>query len=243
MGLLALVAGEDVKLADEPSRWRFASGVVRNRAVSVVDPESRHVHKTAHGYRDGFKSHISVKPDTGLVVAADLTAGTSGDADAVTDPLAGEPVEVPVYADSVSGTGQLCCDLHEAVMTAVIKPSPRVAAEGGYSIDDFDIGCCVSPDSDEFFGTVTCPEGTAVNITPKSHACSGASCRRCPQRSPCATAKAASTVTPRPHQDCLATTRAEGRTPQFVHDYRRWRPVAKRAIAWIVCRNRKRPHI
>jgi hypothetical protein len=30
--------------------------------ISTVDPESRHVHKTRHAYRDGYKAHIAAEP-------------------------------------------------------------------------------------------------------------------------------------------------------------------------------------
>ena len=41
--------------------------------ISVVDPEARHAHKTVHRRQDGFKAHLAVEPDTGLVTACQLT--------------------------------------------------------------------------------------------------------------------------------------------------------------------------
>ena len=82
VGLLALVAGQDVEPAGEPGRWRIARGTAKGRVISVVDPQSRHTHKTAHSYRDGYKAHIAAEPHTGLITAADLTAGDVSDADA-----------------------------------------------------------------------------------------------------------------------------------------------------------------
>ncbi len=75
LGLLALVAGQDTEPGDAPGRWRVARRVASGRVVSVLDPESRHAHKSAHGYRDGYKAHVCAEPDTGLVAAVDLTAG------------------------------------------------------------------------------------------------------------------------------------------------------------------------
>jgi len=49
----------------------------------VADPDARHAHKTVHRRQDGFKAHIAIEPDTGLVTDCQLTkaAGpTSGDA-------------------------------------------------------------------------------------------------------------------------------------------------------------------
>ena len=75
VGLLALVAGQDVEPGDQDGTWRIAQATRPDRIVSVHDPESRHVHKTTSNYRDGFKAHIGIEPDTGLITACDLTAG------------------------------------------------------------------------------------------------------------------------------------------------------------------------
>jgi hypothetical protein len=82
VGLLALVAGQDVEPGDSDGTWRIAQVTRPDRMVSVHDPESRHVHKTTSNYRDGFKAHIRIEPDTGLITACDLTAGNVGDAQA-----------------------------------------------------------------------------------------------------------------------------------------------------------------
>jgi transposase len=75
IALLALVAGQDVEPTERPGRWRIAEKTAPDRIVSVVDPESRHTHKTQHSYRDGYKAHVSAEPETGLLTAVDLTAG------------------------------------------------------------------------------------------------------------------------------------------------------------------------
>ncbi|MGH9019800.1 MAG: transposase, partial [Acidimicrobiales bacterium] len=72
VALLALVAGQDVELDDE-GRWRIVRGVAKDRVISVVDPEARHMHKSRSEYRDGYKAHLAVEPETGLVTAAKLT--------------------------------------------------------------------------------------------------------------------------------------------------------------------------
>lgn len=38
--------------------------------------------ETNHNYRDGFKAHIGIEPDTRLITAYELTAGNIGDAQA-----------------------------------------------------------------------------------------------------------------------------------------------------------------
>ncbi len=80
VGLLALVAGQDVELVDpdldDPQgtpRWRIAQRVAQDRVISTVDPEARHAHKTVHRRQDGFKAHLAVEPDTGLIIACART--------------------------------------------------------------------------------------------------------------------------------------------------------------------------
>ena len=59
LALLALVAGQDVE-QDQDGRWRIAHKVAKDRVISVVDTESRHMHKSRSEYRDGYKAHLGV---------------------------------------------------------------------------------------------------------------------------------------------------------------------------------------
>ena len=234
LGLLALVAGQDTEPAGAPGRWRIARRVAKDRVVSVVDPESRHAHKSAHSYRDGYKAHICAEPDTGLITAVDLTAGNAADA-AAAALLQDEPAGTVVLADSAYGTGALRAELKDRDMDAVIKPPPlRTAVAGGYSIDDFDI--------DTAAGTATCPAGVTVDITPKGTARFGANCRNCGVRSRCTTAKAGRTIKLHPHHDLLAAARAQARTREFRDAYTKHRPLAERSIAWLVRNHRRCPY-
>ena len=235
LGLLALVAGQDTEPAGAPGRWRIARRVASDRVVSVVDPESRHAHKSAHSYRDGYKAHVCAEPDTGLVTAVGLTAGNTADAEAAPGLLKDEPAGTVVFADSAYGTGALRAELEDRGMEAVIKPPPlRTAVAGGYSIDDFDI--------DTQARTVTCPAGVTVAIGPKGQARFGARCRGCPVRGRCTTAKAGRTIRLHPHHDLLAAARAQARTRGFHDAYTKHRPMAERTIAWLVRNNRRCPY-
>lgn len=113
VGLLALVAGQDVEPGDHEGTWRIARRTAPNRIVSVHDPESRHVHKTVHNYRDGFKAHLAAEPETGLVTAYGLTAGNVGDAQAAPALIANEPEGVAVLGDSAYGSGEFRAHLQE----------------------------------------------------------------------------------------------------------------------------------
>ncbi|MCA1683780.1 MAG: transposase, partial [Actinobacteria bacterium] len=96
VGLLALVAGQDVEPGETPGSWRIAQRTAPDRVVSTVDPQSRHVHKSVRSYRDGFKAHVAVEPDTGLITAAAVTAGNAPDGPTGVTLLADEPEPVDV---------------------------------------------------------------------------------------------------------------------------------------------------
>jgi IS5 family transposase len=227
VALLALVAGQDVEPGDRPGRWRIAQRTAPDRVISTVDPETRHVHKARHAYRDGYKAHVAVEPDTGLVTGCELTAGNTSDAEAAPGLLADEPAGTEVLGDSAYGTGELRHHLADRDMTAVIKPPPlRPAVAGGYTLDDFAI--------DETAGTVTCPAGIAVQITARRRASFGRHCHACPLRVRCTTADRGRVIVLHPHHALLAAARAFATTDAFDHTYPRHRPMVERSIAWLV---------
>jgi hypothetical protein len=53
VGLLGLVAGQDVEPGEEEGTWRIFDGTAQDRVISTVDPEARHMHKSRSSYRDG----------------------------------------------------------------------------------------------------------------------------------------------------------------------------------------------
>ncbi len=58
VGLLALVAGQDVEPAQDSDgsdgRWRIARRTAPDRVVSVADPDARHIHMNRTRHQDGF---------------------------------------------------------------------------------------------------------------------------------------------------------------------------------------------
>jgi hypothetical protein len=87
LGLLALVAGQDVEPAQDSDgtdgRWRIARKVAPDRVISTVDREARHTRKSKSKRRDGFRGHVAAEPDTGLITDCEMTmAAGEGSADA-----------------------------------------------------------------------------------------------------------------------------------------------------------------
>jgi transposase len=247
LGLLALVAGQDVEPAEgsdgTDGRWQIARKVAPDRVISTVDPQARHTRKSKSVRRDGFRAHVAAEPGTGLITGCALTIAAgdgSGDAEngvklAAADRFAcrgggEEPAGgqgdggLEVYGDSHYGTGQARADYQAAGHGTVIKPIPlRTAVPGGFTLDDFGL--------DEQQGTVTCPAGHTRPITAKRHVTFGAVCADCPLRARCTTAKDGRCLEIHPHEGLLRAARAQARTPQFKQAYPT-RAVIERVIAW-----------
>jgi len=248
LGLLALVAGQDVEPAEgsdgTDGRWRIARKVAGDRVISTVDTQARHTRKSKSARRDGFRAHVAAEPGTGLITECELTmAAGQGSSDAengvtmaARDRFGGrgdgeqaagggpETAGLEIYGDSHYGTGQARADYREAGHDTVIKPVPlRPAVPGGFTLDDFAIS--------EEDGTVTCPAGHTRTISAKRYATFGAVCAGCPLRGRCTTAKDGRCLDIHPHEHLLRAARAQARTPAFRQAYPT-RAVIERIIAW-----------
>lgn len=235
VALLALVAGQDVEEGDDEGSWRIARRTARDRVISTVDPESRHVHKNRRSYRDGFKSHVSVEPTSGLIAATKLTPGNAPDGPIGIELLADEDGPVEVLADSAYSSADTLIALADAGHTPTIKPWPTrrlTAHPDAFTITDFDI------DTDG--GTVTCPAGQTVPITPAGAARFTSRCTECPLRDRCTTAKRGKILKIHPHHDVHAANRAAAADPDWQNRYRQHRPMVERTIAWLVRRGHRR---
>ncbi|MEU0836912.1 transposase, partial [Streptomyces sp. NPDC005969] len=165
VGILALVAGQDVEPAEDSDgrdgRWRITQGTARNRMVSTVDPESRHVHKTRSHQQDGFKAHLAMQPETGLYTAVALRPGAGPEhheAMVGIELLTGEDEPVDAFGDTAYSTGNARQALEAAGHRLFFKPAPlRPAIPGGFTLDDFVI--------DTAAATVTCPAGHTVPLS------------------------------------------------------------------------------
>jgi IS5 family transposase len=106
VALLALVAGQDVEPGPRPGSWRIARKVAPDRVISTVDPQARHTRKTNADKRDGYKAHIAVEPETGLVTVCALTAANAPDGPTGVELLADEPPGLEVLGDTHYGSGE-----------------------------------------------------------------------------------------------------------------------------------------
>jgi hypothetical protein len=243
VALLALIAGQDVEPAEgsdgTDGRWQIVRKVAKDRVISVVDPDARHAHKTVSRRQDGFKAHLVIEPDTGLITGCELTKASGPEAadgavgvellngdDSITGP-------VQALGDSAYGTGEALDEMDKAGHTPLVKPWPiRPTVDGGFDVDDFVV--------DENAGTVTCPNNITRPISPKRSVTFGAACRSCPLRQRCTTAKDGRSMHLHEHDALQRTHRERAKDPQWQATYRQHRPMVERSIAWLVANgNRK----
>ena len=238
VGLLALVAGQDVEPGDDDGTWRIARRVAPDRVISTVDTESRHMHKSRSVYRDGYKAHIAIEPETGLITATALTPANAGDGPTGVELLADEAAGLQVLADSAYGSGHVRASLEAAGHTAAIKAipthiNPKLGPDQ-FTRDDFVV--------DFQTRTATCPDGHTIALTATNNAVFGTRCRTCPLRARCTTAIDGRTMHIHPHDAELVAARRAWTNGDFTDDYRRWRPMVERSIAWLVAKDNRRVH-
>jgi Transposase domain (DUF772)/Transposase DDE domain len=241
LGLLALVAGQDVEPAEgsdgTDGRWRIARKVARDRVISVVDPDARHTRKSPENRRDGYRAHIAACPETGIITSEELTRAAgeeNSDAATASRLLDAEGLPAEVYGDSAYGTGDLRAALEEAGHTAVIKPRPlKPAVEGGFTVDDFT--------ADENAGTVTCPAGVIRHISARRIVTFGAACRGCPLRTRCTADKHGRALNLHPRDALLRAARHDwAARPGLREDYKKFRPNIERVISQVASRGGRR---
>jgi hypothetical protein len=244
VALLALVAGQDVEPAEgsdgTDGRWRVARRVAPERVISTVDPEARHAHKTRNRRQDGYKAHVVVEPDTGIVTDTALTAAAgpdNSDAAVGIELLAEAAEQFEVLGDSAYGTGEMLNAAQTGGHTPIIKPWPlRPAVAGGFTLDNF----TVAEPTDTQTGSVSCPNGVTRPITRNRAVIFGAACRGCPLRARCTTSMSGRTLRLHPHDALQRAHRQRARDPEFQAAYRQHRPMVERSIAWLVAGGNRR---
>jgi DDE family transposase/transposase-like protein DUF772 len=239
VALLALVAGQDVEPVEgsdgTDGRWRIAQQVAPDRVISTVDPDTRHVHKTVARRQDGFKAHLAVEPDTGIITDCALTKATGPDNHEAVVGLGlldGEDSPVTVLADSAYGSGEFSAELAGRGHTDRVKPAPVPRAiEGGFTVDDFTV--------DHAARTATCPNGLTRPISGTGFVTFGAGCANCPLRARCTRSRRGKKLKVGPQDARQRTARQAAREPDWLAEYRQHRPMVERTIAWLTRRNRR----
>ncbi len=112
-----------IRQPSDCGRWVVGQGL----AVLTGRPQ------TVHRRQDGFKAHVAVEPDTGIITYCQVSKASgplTSDAEVGPELLADEDGPRQVLADSADGSVQPRADLAAAGHEAIIKPGPpRPAVE------------------------------------------------------------------------------------------------------------------
>jgi IS5 family transposase len=268
LGLLALVAGQDVEPAEDSDgtdgRWRIARKVAPDRVISTVDTEARHTRKSKSARRDGFRGHVAAEPETGLVTDCEMTmAAGQGSTDAENgvkmacrDRFAGDGADADAPPDDAGSGGTAdTADGPQAGGLEIYGDSAYGTGDARAQYRDAGLGTVIKPGPlrpavpggftvddftvDEQAGTVTCPAGVTRAMSPRRNVIFGAACAGCPLRDRCTTAKDGRSMSIHPHEGLLRAARAQARTSEFKEKYPT-RSAVERIIAWTATRNGRR---
>jgi Transposase DDE domain/Transposase domain (DUF772) len=267
LGLLALVAGQDVEPAEDSDgtdgRWRIARKVAPDRMVSTVDREARHTRKSKSKRRDGFGGHVAAEPETGLITDCEMTmAAGDGSTDAengvkmaARDRFRGtaDGAEPGPEPEAVPGMGP--ADARQATGLEVYGDSAYGSGKARAAYRDGGHDTVIKPGPlrpavpggftmddfvvDERGSTVTCPAGVTRPMSQTRSVTFGAACAGCPLRQRCTTAKDGRSMSIHSHQDLLRAARAQARTDAFKKAYPT-RSAIERIIAWTATQNGRR---
>ena len=200
--------GQDLEQRED-GVFRIARRVAKDRVISTVDPDARHGHKTAARGFDGYKGHISVDPDSEIIVATTVTSGNVADG-AVAKELLEEALgnrastegsdaptqKVQVYGDASYGTAEIVEHLEGSGAEANVKVQAASAPQGMFGKDAFRV--------DLETDTVTCPAGRVVTIARSKDggglASFAANCSDCPLRGKCTKSIEGRSIRVHPHE-------------------------------------------
>jgi hypothetical protein len=230
--LLAEVIGQDVERGEDGC-FRIAKKVAKDRIISTVDPEARHGHKSHNRRFDGYKTNLSLDPDSELIDEVVVTPANAADHDPIDDLLApvaelkNKPV---VFGDCAYGDGDTLANLEGQGFEVMARVPSAVNKDGRYSKDDFSVDLAA--------GMVSCPAGQVAPIRFDDEGGGKASfkphCGTCPLAERCTKAAEGRTISIHRHEQILQQHKADQKTEQWQKGYTGIRPKVERKIGHFV---------
>lgn len=222
--VVAEILGQDVEPEPDAQsgRYQLRQGTAAERRPSVEDGEARHGRKTKQQKFVGFKRHVAIDLDSGLVLAVGLAPANKPEA-AITGQMAadlahyitkpaGEPLaSVAGALDSLHvDRGYLSSDLvshvRKAGGTIFCKPFPQRGRPGMFTKEAFTLSLEKQ--------TLTCPAGQSVAASAGATSrFSAAKCRTCPLRERCTSSASGRSVSIHADEAFFAELRARQKTP------------------------------
>lgn len=175
-------------LEPDPSgggKMRIRQGVAAERRVSVEDPDMRHGRKSKSKRFNGYKRHIALDLDTGLILAAALLAANRPEAEAAPALKADIELTKRRIAEAHIDRGYIASPIVAELLAdgGVVICKPWVPRNGKlFTKGDFKINLREM--------TITCPAGEVERMDLGADVeFDAAACDRCPLRAQCTSAK------------------------------------------------------
>ena len=182
---LKQILAQDLEPDPQGGGSRIKKGTAKERRISVRDGQMRHGRKSKSSRVDGYKRHIAIDLETKVIVGVAVTPANRPEAEAA-----------PQLLDDVKRCADELADLYidRGYLAAPAINDERQAGT--------DVHCKAFPlhNHDRFTkadftldleaGRLTCPAGQSVPCAPGTTAhFPAATCRGCPKRAECTTAK------------------------------------------------------
>lgn len=214
------IISQDLEPDPDGGGLRIRRGVSKERRISIRDGEMRHGRKSKSSRFDGFKRHLGLDLDSGLIVAAAVTPGNRPEGEAAPELFSAVERQGFSVEDCHIDRGYLAA----AAMEARRRAGMRVHCKafplrnfGRFTKADFEL--------DFQAERITCPAGASASLRPGSVAhFPAATCQPCKLRSQCTEASHRS-VSIHPQEPFLVELRARQRTPEGRAQLRKRIPV------------------
>jgi len=214
------ILSQDLEPDPDGGGMRIRRGVSKERRISIRDGEMRHGRKSKSSRFDGFKRHLGLDLDAGLIVAAAVTPGNRPEGEAATDLFKAVEQQGFSVEDCHIDRGYLTADAVEerrrTGMRVHCKAFP-LRNFGRFTKADFKLDFSAE--------RITCPTGASVSLLPGAVArFPVATCQPCKLRQQCTTASHRS-VSIHPQEPFLVELRTRQRTPEGRAQLRKRTPV------------------
>lgn len=175
----------DENVDEEDGQMTMRQGVAADRRVSIEDAEMRHGRKSQSKLFNGFKEHVAIDLDNGVVLACAVTPANVAEAEAA--PILKAAIEAQSFtiAELSIDRGYLGSRIVDEVEAEggelVCKPWPSQNSLGLFTKKDFTIEMKSL--------RITCPAGQERGIKAGDVVRFGETCAACPLRAKCTNAK------------------------------------------------------
>lgn len=176
----------DQNVDEEDGRMSIREGVAADRRVSIEDEEMRHGRKSASKLFNGFKEHVAIDVDDGVILACAVTPANVSETEAAPELKAGIEAQGFTIAELSIDRGYLASCIVDDVEAdggeIVCKPWPAQNGQGLFTKNDFIIEMKSL--------RITCPAGEERRVVPGDAVKFGVVCSSCSLREKCTTSPA-----------------------------------------------------